>query len=79
MEQRLPPRMGVVTGIVMAFQFGTNWSVLAQTTGPIQGPFLGYEAFTAFMYGGIVVLPFVAAYTIGVYWVFRGKVDRGHG
>jgi len=30
-------------------------------------------------YGGIVVLPFVAAYTIGVYWVFRGKVDRGYG
>ena len=41
--------MGVVTGIVMAFQFGTNWGVLAQRTGPIQGPLLGYEAFTAFM------------------------------
>jgi cytochrome bd ubiquinol oxidase subunit I len=41
--------MGVVTGIVMAFQFGTNWSVLAQRTGPIQGPLLGYEAFTAFL------------------------------
>ena len=41
--------MGVVTGVVMAFQFGTNWSVLAQKTGPIQGPLLGYEAFTAFM------------------------------
>jgi cytochrome d ubiquinol oxidase subunit I len=41
--------MGVVSGIVMAFQFGTNWSVLAQRTGSIQGPLLGYEAFTAFM------------------------------
>ena len=41
--------MGVVTGIVMAFQFGTNWSVLAERTGSIQGPLLGYEAFTAFM------------------------------
>jgi len=41
--------MGVVTGIVMAFQFGTNWSVLAEKTGPIQGPLLGYEGFTAFM------------------------------
>jgi cytochrome bd ubiquinol oxidase subunit I len=41
--------MGVVSGIVMAFQFGTNWSVLAERTGPIQGPLLGYEAFTAFM------------------------------
>ena len=36
--------MGVVSGIVMAFQFGTNWSVLAERTGPIQGPLLGYEA-----------------------------------
>src|SRR5215469_6342233 len=41
--------MGVVSGIVMAFQFGTNWSVLAQRTGPIQGPLLGYEVFTAFL------------------------------
>ena len=41
--------MGVVSGIVMAFQFGTNWSVLAEQTGAIQGPLLGYEAFTAFM------------------------------
>ena len=41
--------MGVVSGIVMAFQFGTNWSVLAQKTGSIQGPLLGYEAFTAFL------------------------------
>src|SRR5277367_5180819 len=41
--------MGVVTGIVMAFKFGTNWGVLAEKTGAIQGPLLGYEAFTAFM------------------------------
>jgi cytochrome d ubiquinol oxidase subunit I len=41
--------MGVVSGIVMTFQFGTNWSVLAERTGSIQGPLLGYEAFTAFM------------------------------
>jgi cytochrome bd ubiquinol oxidase subunit I len=41
--------MGVVSGIVMAFQFGTNWSALAEQTGSIQGPLLGYEAFTAFL------------------------------
>src|SRR6202000_688545 len=41
--------MGVVTGIVMAFQFGTNWGVLAVKTGSIPGPLLGYEGFTAFM------------------------------
>jgi cytochrome d ubiquinol oxidase subunit I len=40
--------MGVVSGIVMAFQFGTNWDVLARRTGPIQGALLSYEAFTAF-------------------------------
>jgi cytochrome bd ubiquinol oxidase subunit I len=31
--------LGVVSGIVMAFQFGTNWSVLARMSGPIQGRF----------------------------------------
>jgi cytochrome d ubiquinol oxidase subunit I len=40
--------LGVVSGIVMAFQFGTNWSVLAKMSGPIQGPLLTYETFTAF-------------------------------
>ncbi len=32
----------------MAFEFGTNWSVLARMSGPIQGPLLAYETFTAF-------------------------------
>lgn len=41
--------MGVVSGLVMAFQFGANWSVMSVKTGPILGPLLGYEAFTAFM------------------------------
>jgi cytochrome d ubiquinol oxidase subunit I len=41
--------LGVVSGIVMAFQFGTNWSVLSMMSGPIQGPLLSYETFTAFM------------------------------
>src|SRR3954468_666832 len=40
--------LGVVTGIVMAFQFGTNWSELSRRTGSIQGPLLGYVSFTAF-------------------------------
>src|SRR5271155_2475055 len=40
--------LGVVSGIVMAFQFGTNWSELARMSGPIQGPLLSYETFTAF-------------------------------
>src|SRR6201984_1291948 len=41
--------LGVVSGIVMAFQFGTNWSELSRLSGPIQGPLLMYETFTAFM------------------------------
>ena len=41
--------LGVVSGIVMAFQFGTNWSELSKMSGPIQGPLLSYETFTAFM------------------------------
>jgi cytochrome d ubiquinol oxidase subunit I len=41
--------MGVVTGVVMVFQFGTNWGVLSERMGPLQGPLLGYESFTAFM------------------------------
>ena len=40
--------LGVVSGIVMAFEFGTNWSRLSEATGPIQGPLLSYESFTAF-------------------------------
>ncbi len=40
--------MGVVSGIVMAFQFGTNWSELSRMSGPIQGVLLSYETFTAF-------------------------------
>jgi cytochrome d ubiquinol oxidase subunit I len=41
--------LGVVSGIVMAFQFGTNWSVLSKMSGPVQGPLLMYETFIAFM------------------------------
>src|SRR6202050_3894826 len=39
---------GVVSGIVMAFEFGTNWSELSRMSGPVQGPLLAYETFTAF-------------------------------
>jgi cytochrome d ubiquinol oxidase subunit I len=40
--------MGVVSGIVMSYQFGTNWSVLSDRAGPVIGPLLGYEVLTAF-------------------------------
>lgn len=40
--------MGVVSGIVMPFQFGTNWSRYSELTAAIVGPLMGYEALTAF-------------------------------
>ncbi|MEJ2365119.1 MAG: cytochrome ubiquinol oxidase subunit I, partial [Deltaproteobacteria bacterium] len=40
--------MGVVSGVVMSFQFGTNWSVFSDKVGNIFGPLLGFEVLTAF-------------------------------
>ncbi len=40
--------LGVVTGITMSFQFGTNWPGFMETVGNIAGPLLGYEVLTAF-------------------------------
>ena len=40
--------MGVVSGVVLSFQFGTNWSVFADAGGNVLGPLLGYEVLTAF-------------------------------
>lgn len=40
--------MGVVSGVVMSYQFGTNWSVFATQVGSVIGPLLGYEVLTAF-------------------------------
>ncbi len=40
--------MGVVTGVVLSYQFGTNWSVFADKVGNVLGPLLGYEVLTAF-------------------------------
>ena len=40
--------MGVVSGITMSFQFGTNWPGFMETVGNIAGPLLAYEVLTAF-------------------------------
>lgn len=40
--------LGVVSGITMSFQFGTNWPGFMETAGNIAGPLLGYEVLTAF-------------------------------
>jgi cytochrome d ubiquinol oxidase subunit I len=40
--------MGVVSGLVMSYQFGTNWSVFSDRAGPVIGPLMAYEVLTAF-------------------------------
>ncbi len=40
--------MGVVSGVVMSYQFGTNWSVFSDKTANVLGPLLGFEVLTAF-------------------------------
>jgi cytochrome bd ubiquinol oxidase subunit I len=40
--------MGVVSGIVMSYQFGTNWSAFSDRAGPVIGPLMAYEVLTAF-------------------------------
>ena len=40
--------MGVVSGVVMSYQFGTNWSVFSTKAGPVIGPLMAYEVLTAF-------------------------------
>jgi len=57
--------MGVVSGIVMSYQFGTNWSVFSDKTGPILGPLMGYEVLSAF---------FLEAGFLGVMLFGRDKV-----
>lgn len=59
--------MGVVSGIVMPFQFGTNWSRYADATANILSPLLGYEGLTAF---------FLEASFLGVLLFGRNLVPR---
>ncbi|HEY4202302.1 MAG TPA: cytochrome ubiquinol oxidase subunit I [Devosiaceae bacterium] len=40
--------MGVVSGLVISYQFGTNWAVFSDKAGPVVGPLMGYEVLTAF-------------------------------
>lgn len=40
--------MGVVSGVVMSYQFGTNWSIFSDKVGNVLGPLLGFEVLTAF-------------------------------
>ena len=73
--------LGVVSGIVMAFEFGTNWSELSRMSGPIQGPLLTYETFTAFLleasFFGILLFGRTRVLAV-VLSVFDGNGGVGH-
>ncbi len=60
--------MGVVSGIVMSYQFGTNWSVFSDKTGPILGPLMAYEVLSAF---------FLEAGFLGIMLFGRERVGNG--
>ena len=60
--------MGVVSGLVMAYEFGTNWSRFSDFAGSITGPLLTYEVLTAF---------FLEAGFLGVMLFGWNRVGRG--
>ena len=60
--------MGVVSGIVMSYQFGTNWSVFSDRAGPVIGPLMAYEVLTAF---------FLEAGFLGVMLFGMNRVGKG--
>ncbi|GAB4390601.1 cytochrome ubiquinol oxidase subunit I [Albidovulum sp.] len=60
--------MGVVSGIVMSYQFGTNWAVFSDKAGPLIGPLLAYEVLSAF---------FLEAGFLGIMLFGRERVGDG--
>jgi cytochrome bd ubiquinol oxidase subunit I len=60
--------MGVVSGIVMSYEFGTNWSVFSDKAGPIIGPLMAYEVLAAF---------FLEAGFLGVMLFGMNRVGKG--
>ncbi len=59
--------MGVVSGVVMSYQFGTNWSIFSDQVGNVLGPLLGYEVLTAF---------FLEASFLGIMLFGWGRVSK---
>ena len=60
--------LGVVSGITMSFQFGTNWPGFMNTVGNVAGPLLAYEVLSAF---------FLEATFLGIMLFGRGRVSEG--
>ena len=59
--------MGVVSGVVMAYEFGTNWARFSDKAGAVIGPLMGYEVLTAF---------FLEAGFLGIMLFGRERVGR---
>ncbi len=59
--------MGVVSGVVMSYQFGTNWSVFSDRVANVLGPLLGFEVLTAF---------FLEASFLGIMLFGWGRVSQ---
>lgn len=59
--------MGVVSGVVMSYQFGTNWSIFSDRIANVLGPLLGYEVLTAF---------FLEASFLGIMLFGWGRVSK---
>ena len=59
--------MGVVSGLVMSYEFGTNWARFSDKTAPVLGPLLGYEVLAAF---------FLEAGFLGIMLFGRERVGR---
>lgn len=59
--------MGVVSGLVMSYQFGTNWSIFSDKTANVLGPLLGFEVLTAF---------FLEASFLGIMLFGWGRVSK---
>lgn len=59
--------MGVVSGVVMSYQFGTNWSIFSDKVANVLGPLLGYEVLTAF---------FLEASFLGIMLFGWGRVSK---
>ena len=60
--------MGVVSGVVLSYQLGTNWSRFSDLTGNVLGPLLAYEVLTAF---------FLEAGFLGIMLFGQGRVGKG--
>ncbi|CEG58520.1 cytochrome ubiquinol oxidase subunit I [Legionella fallonii] len=59
--------MGVVSGVVMSYQFGTNWSIFSDKVANVLGPLLGFEVLTAF---------FLEASFLGIMLFGWGRVSK---